>query len=97
VTRMVIMKASVTEVKANLSRYLRFVARGGEVEILDRGTPVARVCRPHVSPQNAQALIDAGLVRARNSSLDWMLKSSPIALQSKIDLMSAVSVDREET
>lgn len=36
-------RVSVTELKANLSRYLRVVRRGGEVQILDRGTPVARL------------------------------------------------------
>ena len=35
--------ASVSELKANLSRYLREVRRGGEVQVLNRGTPVARL------------------------------------------------------
>ncbi|MDD9980998.1 MAG: type II toxin-antitoxin system prevent-host-death family antitoxin [Gammaproteobacteria bacterium] len=33
--------ASVSDLKANLSRYLREVRRGGEVQILDRGAPVS--------------------------------------------------------
>jgi prevent-host-death family protein len=32
---------SVSELKAHLSRYLREVRRGGEVQVLDRGRPVA--------------------------------------------------------
>jgi len=34
--------ASVSELKAHLSKYLRMVRRGGEVQILDHGRPVAR-------------------------------------------------------
>ena len=38
--------ASISELKANLSRYLRVVRRGGEVQVLDRGTPVAKLVPP---------------------------------------------------
>jgi prevent-host-death family protein len=34
-------RVSVSELKAQLSKYLREVRRGGEVQILDRGVPVA--------------------------------------------------------
>ena len=34
---------SISELKANLSRYVREVRRGGEVQVLDRGAPVARL------------------------------------------------------
>ena len=40
--------ASVSELKANLSRHLREVRRGGEVEVLDCGAPVARLVPPAV-------------------------------------------------
>ncbi|MCY3540106.1 MAG: type II toxin-antitoxin system prevent-host-death family antitoxin [bacterium] len=36
-------QATVSELEANLSHYLRQVRRGGEIEILDRGRPVARL------------------------------------------------------
>ena len=36
-------KARVAELKNNLSRYLSYVREGGEVLILDRDTPVARL------------------------------------------------------
>ena len=43
-TIMVMMSTvSISELKANLSRYLREVRRGGEVQVLDRGAPVARL------------------------------------------------------
>jgi prevent-host-death family protein len=34
---------SVTELKANLSRYLEMVQRGSEVQVLDRNRPIARL------------------------------------------------------
>ena len=41
-TMLVTMTAvSISDLKANLSRYLREVRRGGEVHVLDRGAPVA--------------------------------------------------------
>ena len=38
--------ASISDLKANRSRYLRVVRRGGEVQVLDRGAPVARLVPP---------------------------------------------------
>ena len=38
--------ASISDPKANLSRYLRVARRGGEVQVLDRGTPIARLAPP---------------------------------------------------
>ena len=37
---------SVSELKANLNHYLQEARRGGEVQILDGGTPVARLVPP---------------------------------------------------
>ncbi len=37
---------SISDLKANLSRYLREVRRGGEVQVLDRGAPIARLVPP---------------------------------------------------
>ncbi|MDZ7784155.1 MAG: type II toxin-antitoxin system prevent-host-death family antitoxin [Halioglobus sp.] len=34
---------SVTELKARLSEYLREIKRGGEVRVLERGIPIARL------------------------------------------------------
>ena len=34
-------RVSISELKAQLSKYIREVKRGGEVQILDRGEPVA--------------------------------------------------------
>ena len=40
---LVMSTAGIAELKARLSHYLRGVRRGGEVVILDRDTPVARI------------------------------------------------------
>jgi prevent-host-death family protein len=45
-----VTKAGIAKLKNNLSRYLDFVRAGGEVVVLDRNTPVARIVpftRPH--------------------------------------------------
>ena len=60
--------ASVSDLKANLSRYLREVLRGGEIQVLDRGVPIARLVP--LAPAGAgqdkarrQELISAGVLR----------------------------------
>ena len=58
--------ASISELKANLSRYVREVQRGGEVQVLHRGTPVARLVPPAPGHDDArQRLIAAGRSCAR--------------------------------
>lgn len=49
--------ASVSALKANLSRYLRHVRRGGEVQILDRGVPVARPMAPRPGDDDVRDLL----------------------------------------
>jgi antitoxin (DNA-binding transcriptional repressor) of toxin-antitoxin stability system len=63
------LSVSVTELKARLSHYLREVRLGGEVLVLDRGVPVARLVRPgDAVGADADAawdrLLASGLVRA---------------------------------
>ncbi|WP_419857128.1 type II toxin-antitoxin system Phd/YefM family antitoxin [Candidatus Palauibacter irciniicola] len=56
---------SISSLKANLSRYLRHVRRGGEIQILDRGVPVARLiaARPGGDDAVRDRLIADGLLR----------------------------------
>ena len=42
-----ITTSSISELKANLSRYVNEVRRGGEVQILNRGIRVARLSSVH--------------------------------------------------
>jgi prevent-host-death family protein len=55
--------AAVTELKNRLSHYLRLVARGETVTILDRGRPVARLVRMETGDAETEALVTAGLAR----------------------------------
>ena len=57
------MNASVTEIKNRLSHYLRVVARGGTVTVLDRGTPVAQITPLRLPDEAVRPLAAAGLVR----------------------------------
>lgn len=58
--------ASVAELKARLSEYLRTVKAGGEVVVTDRGRPVARllpVALDATTPAAVRRLVEQGLAR----------------------------------
>ena len=88
--------ASVSELKANLSRYLREVRRGGEVEVLDRGAPVARLVPPASGHDRGvrERLIGTGLLRPGKGSAATVLESPPLALP--VGLSEALSEDRAD-
>lgn len=56
--------ASVSELKARLSAYLREVRQGGEVQVLDRGKPIARLV-----PLAAEGVGDHGADTRRRARL----------------------------
>ena len=88
--------ASVSELKANLSRYLREVRRGGEVEVLDRGAPVARLVPPAAESAAGvrERLIGAGLLRPGKGNVAAILQSPPLALP--VSLSEALAEDRAD-
>jgi prevent-host-death family protein len=59
---------SVSELKENLSKYLRRVQRGGDVQVVSRGRPVARLVgmagTPDDDDERRERLIAAGVLRA---------------------------------
>ncbi len=73
--------ASVSELKAHLSRYLRVVKRGGEVQVLERGVPVARLVGVAGAPAGDAARLDrwvrSGLVRPGRGDARWILEREP--------------------
>jgi len=82
-------RASVSELKARLSHYLREVSRGGEVEILDRGVPVARLTGLGAREGAARGgrrerLIRAGVLRQGESPASEILARSPLPLSTSI-------------
>lgn len=55
--------AAVTDLKNRLSHYLRLVARGETVTVLDRGKPVAQLTPAADASAEVQRLAEAGLAR----------------------------------
>lgn len=86
--------ASISALKANLSRYLRHVRRGGEVQILDRGVPVARLMAPHPGSDDTvrDRLVGDGLLRPRAGSAKSILDDPPMKLSTSIS--QALAEDR---
>ena len=87
---------SVSALKANLSRYLRHVRRGGEVQILDRGVPVARLMAPKPGSEDAarDRMVRDGLLRPREGPATTTLDSPPVELPTSIS--QALAEDRTD-
>ena len=87
---------SISDLKANLSRYLREVRRGGEVQVLDRGTPVARLVPATVGDDEGirERLVGTGLLRPGKGGAASVLESSPLVLPASIS--DALSEDRAD-
>ena len=97
VTILVVVSAvSISDLKANLSRYLREVRRGGEVQVLDRGKPVARLVAPAMrDDEDLRArLVSAGVIRPGKGCAARILEKPPLALHS--DLSEALAEDRAD-
>ena len=91
---------SVSELKAHLSRYLRMVQRGSEVQVLHRGLPVARLVgfagKPSDTGQeHVTRLTEAGALRRGSGDLSWLLEEKAI-VETDPDLASALNEDRED-
>jgi prevent-host-death family protein len=91
-------RVSVSELKAQLSRYLQEVRRGGEVEILDRGVPVARLTAlPHLNgggEERRERLVRAGVLRPGRGGSSTILDLPPLELSAGI--VEALDEDRED-
>jgi prevent-host-death family protein len=92
--------ASVTELKAQLARYLRMVRRGTEVQVLERGVPIARLIGiPSSSGADAQRLerlAKAGIVRRGSGDLRWVFDEAPVSPSTASEVGSALQEDRED-
>ena len=85
----------MTDLKANLSRYILEVQRGGEIEVLNRGTPVARITSPVNDQDKAwNAMIKAGVLTPGNGRALEILDKPLIKLHA--GLSEAVIEDRED-
>jgi prevent-host-death family protein len=87
---------SISELKAGLSRYLHEVRRGGEVQVLDRGKPVARLVAPAVEDDDDDLrarLVSAGVIRPGQGGVA-RIERPPLAL--RLDLSEALAEDRAD-
>jgi prevent-host-death family protein len=92
-------QVSVTELKSRLSHYLREVRRGGEVLVLDRGVPIARLTPlPSGKQRSDQArrdrLIQAGVLRPGRGNAAWILETPPLELP--VSILESLNEDRED-
>ena len=92
---------SMAELKANPSRYIREVRRGGEIEVLDRGTPVAFITKPKPKPvakpsggDAIEEMIKAGVLTRGNGCAHEILDKPLIDLGG--GLSSLIIEDRED-
>lgn len=80
---------SISELKAQLSRYLREVRRGGEVQVLDRGKPVARLTGiPAQTPSDDESrrdrLLRSGVLRPGSGDASEVLETQPLEVPASI-------------
>ena len=88
---------SISELKAGLSHYLREVRRGGEVQVLDRGKPVAKLVAPDVKDDDDDLrarLVAAGVIRPGKGDMARILEKPPLALN--LNLSEALAEDRAD-
>lgn len=81
--------------KARLSHYLREVRRGGEIQVLDRGKPVARlVPLAETGDEQRGRLISSGLLRPGRGDPNAILDEAPLELPTSIS--EALEEDRAD-
>jgi antitoxin (DNA-binding transcriptional repressor) of toxin-antitoxin stability system len=89
---------SVSELKAHLSRYLREVRRGSEIQVLDRGIPVARLTQPGGDAgdieERRQRLARAGVLRLGSGRAAKVVRLEPLDLG--VPLSDAIADDRDD-
>ena len=87
--------ASISELKANLSRYVRQVQRGSEIQVLHRGTPVARLVPPAPGQDDdRQRLIAAGILTPGRGNARRILDKPPLKVGTSI--LEALLEERRE-
>ena len=87
---------SISQLKANLSRYIDEVRRGGEVQFVDRGMPVARLVPATAGddPEALERLVSRGLIRPGKGDPCAVLKAPPLEL--RVSILDALLEDRDD-
>jgi prevent-host-death family protein len=87
----------ITELKAHLAKYLRMAQRGVEVQVLERGVPIARLVAMPGAPESEEAglerLLKAGIVRRGEGHVRALIRKR---LNVQARLLEAVDRDRED-
>jgi antitoxin (DNA-binding transcriptional repressor) of toxin-antitoxin stability system len=93
-TMKVIKPVNVTELKANLSRYLRLASRGARITVKDRDEPIAELGPPRTEELSwRDRLTREG--RLRTGSQNWAaLKIS--TLSRRVDIQASLRAVRED-
>lgn len=87
--------AAVTDLKNRLSHYLRLVARGETVTVLERGKPIAQITRVATVDADLERLAAQGLVRLPLQPLPADFWKRPRA-RSITPVSEALLEDRED-
>ncbi len=89
---------AITELKAHLAKYLRLARRGEEVQVLDRGVPVARLVGLgedlRGDDARLQRLVRSGILRPASAAPGTLVALEPLDLPS--GLSEALSAERED-
>ncbi len=88
--------APVTDLKNRLSHYLRLVARGESVTVMDRGRAVAQITRIVSDDAEVERLTANGLARPPRRALpaDFTRRRIPRAKRSVSEALDAEREDR---
>lgn len=93
-------QVSVSELKARLSHYLREVRRGGEIQVVARGVPIARLTQLPATEgagrdrRRREGLIKAGILRPGRGDASPILARP--ALESEAEIRAALSEERSD-
>ncbi|MGH7803927.1 MAG: type II toxin-antitoxin system Phd/YefM family antitoxin [Candidatus Binatia bacterium] len=87
--------APIAELKNRLSHYLRIVAKGETVTILDRGQPVAQITPIRSADDSLRRLAAQGLVRLPLRKVRKDFWRRPLAKTSR-SVVEALLEDRED-
>lgn len=87
---------SIANLKANLSRYLREVRQGSEVQVFDQGRQIARLVPPAAKDDREarDRLIRAGILRPGKGDAAAILDRPPLILSAS--LSEALDEDRTD-
>jgi prevent-host-death family protein len=92
-------KASIADIKARLSEYVRRVKAGHEVVITERGVPVARLTGLEVAERRAtrrDRLAGTGAIKPGRGRVRRLLQAPPEGDAGGAEVLAALLAERDE-